>query len=80
MESSTNPNQRRATWVSYDTMTYRREKKLCLRCGNLGHMVKECKFLPPQRPFTVAGVKGKGREVDLSRAEAGNENGGSGKE
>lgn len=51
--TTTEANGRRATWVSPETIAYRREKKLCLRCGNQGHMLKDCKFLPAQRPLST---------------------------
>ena len=41
---------RRARWVSQKVMAYRREKGLCLRCGNPGHLIKSCTLLPPTRP------------------------------
>jgi hypothetical protein len=51
--TATESNGRRATWVSQETINYRREKNLCLRCGNQGYMVKDCKFLRPQRPLAM---------------------------
>lgn len=45
---------RRAKWVSQETIAYRMEKRLCLRCGNQGHIVRDCKFLPAQRPLSTA--------------------------
>ena len=44
--------RRHATWVNDVVMSFRMEKKLCLRCGNLGHYVANCPFLPPHRPGT----------------------------
>ena len=40
----------RAKWVSDATITNRRANKLCLRCGASAHMIKECPYLPAQRP------------------------------
>ena len=47
-------NKRRATWVSRDAMTYpwRRSSACAVGCGNAGHVVKNCAFLPPHRPMT----------------------------
>ena len=41
---------RRARWVSQEVLAYRREKGACLRCGNPGHRIRSCAFLPPTRP------------------------------
>lgn len=38
---------KRATWVSKETLAFRRKKGLCVRCGNKGHIAPDCKFLPP---------------------------------
>lgn len=46
-------NGRRATWVSPETLAYRREKSLCLRCGNQNHIVRDCRFLPARRPLAT---------------------------
>ena len=45
--STVETNGRRAKWVGPETMAYRREKRLCFRCGNPGYVVDDCKFLPP---------------------------------
>ena len=47
-----NPNRppRRAKWVSYETLSDRRQKKLCMRCGAGGHFIKDCPYLPASRP------------------------------
>ena len=37
---SDNSGRRRATWVNQETMAYRMEKRLCLRCGNPGTCVQ----------------------------------------
>jgi hypothetical protein len=29
------------------------EKNICLRCRNQGHRVRDCKFLPAQRPLST---------------------------
>ena len=42
--------RKRAKWVTQEVMTYRRNNQLCLRCGNAGHMVKDCRFLAAKRP------------------------------
>ncbi|KAI0993966.1 hypothetical protein K3495_g14218 [Podosphaera aphanis] len=41
-----------ATWASKEILDYRRQKKLCVRCGNKGHSAKECRLLPPHSPST----------------------------
>lgn len=51
--SATETSGRRAKWVSQETLAYRMEKNLCLRCGNQGHRVRDCKFLPAQRPLST---------------------------
>lgn len=38
---------KRAKWVKKETLAYRKEKGLCIRCGNMGHVSKNCNFLPP---------------------------------
>jgi hypothetical protein len=43
-------NRRRAKWVTQETMDYRKSHRLCLRCGKDGHIIKECGYLPAQRP------------------------------
>lgn len=40
----------RARWVDRETLTLRKKKKLCIRCGNQGHFAPQCKFLPPLKP------------------------------
>ena len=45
--------QKRAKWVSKEVIKYRRENKLCLRCGRDGHMIRECAYLPAQSPSTL---------------------------
>jgi hypothetical protein len=49
----TGKSRQRAKWVSPETIAYRREKNLCLRCGNPGHLIKDCKFFPAQRPLAT---------------------------
>jgi hypothetical protein len=71
--NNTQPEQegRRAKWVSQETIAYRKQKSLCLRCGRPGHIIRNCKFLPAQRPFAVmkADVGAEGDEpVDESIA------------
>lgn len=43
----------RAKWVSQETLTYRKEKGLCFRCGSEKHRASECKLLPAVRPVSV---------------------------
>ena len=49
----TGRSRQRAKWVSPETIAYRREKSLCLRRGNPGHLIKDCKFFPAQRPLAT---------------------------
>ncbi|KAF6792353.1 pol-like protein [Colletotrichum musicola] len=64
---SSRTNGRRATWVSKETLDYRREKDLCLRCGNQGHNLKDCSFLPARRPITTNKASTNDRaDIDLS--------------
>lgn len=61
---------KRAKWVSQETLTYRQNNNLCLRCGRQGHRIKDCIVLPPIRPTReqTAAVDGPARKVveDLS--------------
>lgn len=45
--------QKKATWVSKDTLSYRKEKGLCMRCGHKGHISPQCNYLPPEKPTRV---------------------------
>src|SRR6266536_2643820 len=36
--------------VSKDVIEARKSKGLCLRCGNAGHRIRECTYLPPTGP------------------------------
>ena len=45
--------QKKATWVSKNTLAYRKEKGLCMRCGHKGHISPQCNYLPPQNPTRV---------------------------
>ena len=42
--------RKRATWVSKETLDYRRRHNLCIRCGNPGHIQSGCKRLPALPP------------------------------
>jgi hypothetical protein len=44
------PNQKRATWVSDAEVQRRRNENLCLQCGKPGHMIRDCRMRPAQRP------------------------------
>ena len=71
-DTASNGNKRRATWVGRDALDYRMEKRLCLRCGNAGHIVRSCSFLPPHRPMTsnVSTASKEMEPVDSGRAQA----------
>lgn len=45
-----NCGRKRAKWVTPQALEYRRNNQLCLRCGNPGHLARDCQFLPAQRP------------------------------
>ena len=36
-----------AKWVKKETLAFRKKKGLCIRCGNMGHVSRNCSFLPP---------------------------------
>lgn len=42
--------RRRASWVSAETRQYRRNHRLCMRCGHPGHIEYDCSFLPASNP------------------------------
>jgi hypothetical protein len=42
--------QRRAMWVSHEEIGRRRANGSCIRCGDDGHMIRDCPFLPAQNP------------------------------
>lgn len=42
--------QTRAQWASVSERSRRQEKGLCLRCGEEGHFVRGCRYLPATRP------------------------------
>jgi hypothetical protein len=46
-------NKPRATWVTQKEIQARKDKRACLRCGQLGHMIKDCGFLPARNPARV---------------------------
>ena len=41
--------RKHAKWIARKVLDYRRNHGLCLRCGNQGHLVRDCKFLAPVR-------------------------------
>ncbi|KAI1006569.1 hypothetical protein K3495_g1652 [Podosphaera aphanis] len=46
-------NRIRAKWVSPKEIERRKAEGLCLRCGNSGHRIARCRFLPSERPGTA---------------------------
>jgi hypothetical protein len=48
--ATTQGNCKRATWVSQEVIQKRRKARVCLRCGNSGHFIRDCKFAPAQDP------------------------------
>ncbi len=58
--STSSGNQRsrtKAKWVQKDEMDRRKKKKLCLRCGDPEHFVKQCPYLPAERPARASPAK-----------------------
>ena len=52
---------KRAKWVSQEEREDRRRTGRCIRCGALGHMIRDCPYGRPQRPVTMdLARKGKG--------------------
>ena len=43
----------KATWVSKDTLAYRKEKGLCMSCGHKRHISTQSNYLPPEKPTRV---------------------------
>ena len=48
--SAASARTKRAIWVTQKVIDARREKGCCYRCGEDGHIVRDCKFLPAVRP------------------------------
>ena len=46
--------RQRARWVDQAELDRRRTTGDCFRCGNTGHIVRNCPFLPAQRPMQAA--------------------------
>jgi hypothetical protein len=40
-----------AKWVTREIMDERRRSRCCMRCGNVGHQVSDCKFRPAINPI-----------------------------
>jgi adenine-specific DNA methylase len=75
MEWETTPEARVASTsgtyakrVSKDVIEARRSKGLCLRCGNSGHRIRDCTFLPPTRP-EVKVFTARAGEISLNRSQ-----------
>ena len=52
---------KRAKWVSQEEREDRRRTGRYIRCGALGHMIRDCPYGRPQRPVTIDSArKGKG--------------------
>ena len=67
--NTTAGSRKRAKWVSKETLDFRMQKNLCLRCGRPGHRAADCSFLPPIRPTTKVNNVNITKE-DLAVAEA----------
>jgi cell pole-organizing protein PopZ len=64
--------QKRAQWVSKDTLEKRRSNNLCLRCGGKGHFIGNCRLLPakpPQQGQTKAKVTNVKEDDDVAVIE-----------
>jgi hypothetical protein len=48
---------RRAQWVDESELDKRRQMRLCLRCGDQGHMIRDCPHLPARRPKQAGSVR-----------------------
>ncbi|KAI0990974.1 hypothetical protein K3495_g17213 [Podosphaera aphanis] len=62
-------NRIRAKWVSPKEIERRKAEGLCLRCGNSGHRIARCRFLPPERPGTTVSKA----SLDINRENRPNE-------
>ncbi|KAI0991549.1 hypothetical protein K3495_g16638 [Podosphaera aphanis] len=62
-------NRIRAKWVSPKEIERRKAEGLCLRCGNSGHRIARCRFLPPERPGTAVSKA----SLDINRENRPNE-------
>jgi hypothetical protein len=81
--TTTNDEQKRAQWVSKDTLEKRKNGNLCLRCGGKGHFISSCKLLPakpPQQDQTKAKVANVKEDDDTTVVEELGEDAESGKE
>ena len=64
--------QKRAQWVSKDTLEKRKNNNLCLRCGGRGHFISNCRLLPakpPQQDQTKARVTKVKEDDDITVVE-----------
>lgn len=80
---TTDDEQKRAQWVSKDTLEKRKSSNLCLRCGGRGHFISSCKLLPakpPQQDQTKAKVANVKEDDDATVVEESGEGTESGKE
>ena len=65
---------KRAMWVTQKVMDARREKGCCYRCGEDGHVVRDCKFLPAVRPGVQTAAQQQRKSSDtVSDTESGKE-------
>jgi hypothetical protein len=63
-------NSKRANWISQDTYNTRMKNRLCLRCGNDNHLVKDCTLLPPLKLQATYANKARTKEEDDSDIES----------
>ena len=67
---------KQAIWVSAEERDKRKAKGECIRCGKKGHLVRDCRLLPPPPPKQVANVQ----KVVLPDSDQDTESENSGKE
>lgn len=66
--------QRRAKWVSQETMDQRKARGVCFRCGGSDHRVNRCKALPAIPPIQAAtAIRAEPELEDITNIESGKE-------
>jgi hypothetical protein len=63
---------RRAKWVDNEEMNRRRQNRLCIRCGDRKHMIRNCPYLgplPPKQAVSAAMLDGPKLEDENEESE-----------